>query len=124
MYNTEVHSKAHRGGDEEPTKAYSSVRRGERRGDNEDVAKKATRYRGPYDPQALEVIVRDGRPAAVRLKKRNLRVSEVANIWRIDEEWWRKPISRLYFLLDLENGMRLTVFLDLEQGGWYRQNWV
>ena len=123
--NTESHSKAHRGGDEEPTKAYFFVRRGERRGDNKDVTKKVTRYRtGPYDPQALEVTVRDGRPAAVRLKKRSLKVSEVANTWRIDEEWWRKPISRLYFLLDLENGMRLTVFLDLEQGGWYRQNWV
>ena len=94
--NTESHSKAHRGGDEEPTKV--------------------TRY-SPYDPQALEVAVRDGRPVAVRLKKRSLKVSEVANTWRIDEEWWRKPISRLYFLLDLENGMRLTVFLDLEAGG-------
>ena len=119
MSNTESHSKAHRGGDEEPTKAYFFVRRG----DNKDVTKKVTRY-SPYDPQALDVIVRDGRPAAVRLKKRSLKVSEVANTWRIDEEWWRKPISRLYFLLELENGMRLTVFLDLEQGGWYRQNWV
>ena len=80
--------------------------------------------RGPYDPEALEVIVRDGKPVMVRVKKRHLRVSEVVNTWRIDEEWWRKPISRLYFLLDLENGKRLTVFQDLEHGGWYRQNWV
>ena len=42
---TKLHSKAHRGGDEETTKAYSLVRRGERRGDNEDVAKKATWYK-------------------------------------------------------------------------------
>jgi len=89
------------------------------------VAKKVTRYRtGPYDPQALEVIVRDGRPAAVRLKKRSLKVSEVANTWRIDEEWWRKPISRLYYLLEFTTGSRFTVFQDLITGQWYRQNWV
>jgi len=106
MSDIGAHSKAHRGGDEEQ-------------------AKKATRHRpGPYDPQAVEVIVRDGKPAAIRLKKRSLKVSGIANTWRIDEEWWRKPISRLYFLLDLENGMRLTVFLDLNQGAWYQQNWI
>ena len=44
MADTELHSKAHRGGDEEPTQAYSVVRQGERRGDNKDGAKKATWY--------------------------------------------------------------------------------
>jgi len=108
MSNTEAHSKTHRGDGKETTKVYSFVRH----------------RPGPYDPQALDVTVRDGKPAAIRLKKRSIRVSGIANTWRIDEEWWRKPISRLYFLLALENGMRLTVFLDLEQGGWYRQNWI
>ncbi len=79
---------------------------------------------GPYDPEALEVIERDGKPVTVRVKKQRLKVSGIVNTWRIDEEWWRKPISRLYFLLALENGMRLTVFLDLKKGGWYRQNWI
>ena len=46
--DTELHSKDHLGGDEEPTEAYSVVRRGERRGDNEDGAKKATRYKDRY----------------------------------------------------------------------------
>jgi Ca2+-transporting ATPase len=45
---TESHSKAHRGGDDEPTQAYTSVRQGERRGANKNGAKKATRYRNPY----------------------------------------------------------------------------
>ncbi|MBA4391825.1 MAG: hypothetical protein C0399_12945, partial [Syntrophus sp. (in: bacteria)] len=42
--NTKLHSKAHRGNDEEPTEAYTEVRRGARRGDNEDESMKATWY--------------------------------------------------------------------------------
>jgi hypothetical protein len=39
-----LQSKAHRGGDKEPTLAYIIVRRGERRGDNKGVQMKATWY--------------------------------------------------------------------------------
>ena len=78
----------------------------------------------PYAPEPVEVTVRDGKPVMVRIKRRRLRVTEVINIWRIDEEWWRKSISRFYFLLEVEGGMRVTLFHDLENGGWYRQNWA
>ncbi len=78
----------------------------------------------PYDPEKIEVAAQEGRPFAVRFKKRPVLVKDVVNMWRIDEEWWRKPISRLYFFLELENGARLTVFNDLSNGGWYRQNWA
>ncbi len=78
----------------------------------------------PYAPEPAEVTVRDGKPVMVRIKRRRLRVTEVINIWRIDEEWWRRSISRFYFLLEVEGGMRLTLFHDLENGGWYRQNWI
>ena len=78
----------------------------------------------PYDPEKIEVAAQEGKPFVVRLKKRPVLVKDVVNMWRIDEEWWRKPISRLYFLLELENGARLTVFRDLVAGAWYRQNWA
>ena len=42
--DTKLHSKAHRGDDEEPTQAYTEVRRGARRGDNEGESMKATWY--------------------------------------------------------------------------------
>ena len=45
-------------------------------------------------------------------------------MWRIDDEWWRKPISRLYYLLEFTTGSRFTVFQDLITGRWYRQNWM
>ncbi|MGD0233031.1 MAG: hypothetical protein ABSC55_00675 [Syntrophorhabdales bacterium] len=41
---TKLHSNADRGGSEEPTQAYSEVRRGERRSDNEGMQMKATWY--------------------------------------------------------------------------------
>ena len=78
----------------------------------------------PYMPEPAEVIVRDGKPAMVRIKRKQLPVKDVLNVWRIDEDWWRKEISRLYFLLEVESGARVTVFHDLESGGWYRQNWA
>ncbi len=78
----------------------------------------------PYDPEKIEVAAQEGRPFVVRLKKRAVLVKDVVNMWRIDEEWWRRPISRLYYSLELENGARLTVFNDLTGGGWYRQNWT
>jgi hypothetical protein len=78
----------------------------------------------PYDPERIEVAAQEERPFVVRLKKRPVLVKDVVNVWRIDEEWWRKPISRLYFSLELENGARITVFRDLVAGTWYRQNWA
>ncbi len=78
----------------------------------------------PYNPEKIEVAAQEGRPFAVRFKKRPMLVKDVINMWRIDEEWWRKPISRIYFSLELENGAHLTVFNDLSSGAWYRQNWA
>jgi hypothetical protein len=41
--------------------------------------------------------------------------------WRIDDEWWRKEISRMYFHVTLEGGRVLTIFQDLIAGAWFRQ---
>ncbi|HVA25882.1 MAG TPA: hypothetical protein VMW62_16000 [Chloroflexota bacterium] len=50
-------------------------------------------------------------------------VVKVLDRWRIDDEWWReRPISRLYHVLLLENGTRLTVYHDLRAGSWHAQS--
>jgi hypothetical protein len=41
--------------------------------------------------------------------------------WRIDDEWWRHPLSREYLTMVLEDGRSLTLYLDLVQGGWWIQ---
>ena len=80
----------------------------------------------------------DGRPAAIGVPKSRgagskntgkrsstcqwRKVSEVLDIWRIDDEWWRKtPIARVYYRVVMEDDRSVTVFHDLATGTWYRQ---
>jgi len=60
--DTGLHSKAHRGGDEEPTQAYVVVRQGKRRGANKDGAKKATWYDpgAEFHPLSVQPAAREG----------------------------------------------------------------
>jgi hypothetical protein len=77
----------------------------------------------PYEPEAIDVTAEDGAPTVIKAGKRTYKVKRVLNVWRIDEDWWRQPISRLYLSLELENGSRLTVFRDMTGDAWYRQNY-
>jgi hypothetical protein len=43
-------------------------------------------------------------------------------IWRVDDEWWRKPLSRLYVEAVLEGGKRVLLYRDLVTGQWFAQN--
>ena len=64
----------------------------------------------------------DGRPTAVHLPNGRFAVEEVLQLWRIDDEWWRKrPVGRTYFSLLLEDGRTLTVYQDAVSGRWYQQ---
>jgi hypothetical protein len=48
-------------------------------------------------------------------------VAAIRERWRIDDEWWRRPISRLYYVLALEGGQMLSLYRDLEDGRWFLQ---
>jgi len=61
----------------------------------------------------------EGRPLRVARARRVLAVDQVLEGWRIDDEWWRAPISRRYFAVVLEDGAHLTLYHDLVGGGWY-----
>ena len=75
--------------------------------------------------QPKAVVVRTdehGSPTHVRLPgKTARRVEAVRERWRIDDEWWRQPISREYRALVLDDGRHLTLYHDLLEGGWYVQ---
>jgi hypothetical protein len=49
------------------------------------------------------------------------RVARIREIWQIDDEWWRDPVSRRYATLILEDGLTATVYRDLMTGRWYLQ---
>ena len=64
----------------------------------------------------------DGGLVAVRLSNGRYVVEAVLETWRIDDEWWRKrPVSRLYYRLLLEDGRTVTVFQDEVSKRWAEQ---
>ena len=48
-------------------------------------------------------------------------VVAIRETWRIDDEWWRRPISRLYFAVVLEDGRPVTLYRDLRRDRWFLQ---
>ena len=78
----------------------------------------------PLDqPRAVTVHTdKHGNPVHVRLPGRPARrVEVVRERWRIDDEWWREPISREYLAVVLDDGRVLTLYHDLADGSWYVQ---
>lgn len=65
----------------------------------------------------------DGRPVFVWVRNRQRRVARIRNVWRIDDEWWRREIARRYFELELSDGSVITVFQDLVSKNWSRQRY-
>jgi len=64
-----------------------------------------------------------GEPGAIVLGERRLEVAQVQDVWRIDDEWWREEVSRLYYRLLLEDGQVVTVYRDLLKDAWLRQSY-
>ena len=73
-------------------------------------------------PRPLRVRTGEGgRPRFLYLKGCVGRVQSILEIWQVDDEWWRDPISRRYARLVLEDGKVVTVYKDLLTRRWYLQ---
>jgi hypothetical protein len=78
------------------------------------------RLRPLGQPRAVRVLACDaGRPVRVRLANRWVEVRGILESWRIDDEWWREPISRAYYALVLSTGAHLTLYHDLVTDRWF-----
>jgi hypothetical protein len=62
-----------------------------------------------------------GVPVWIVQGRRHLRVDTVRETWRIDDEWWRRPISRVYHTVVLEGGRSVTLYHDRVRGEWFVQ---
>jgi hypothetical protein len=49
------------------------------------------------------------------------RVEAIGESWRVEDEWWRQPISRRYVEVVLEGGGRVVLYEDLITGAWWVQ---
>ncbi len=77
-----------------------------------------------FNPEPIDVFLSDHVPVRVRFKKKTRNIEEITNVWRVDDSWWSRPASRMYYELELDGGSRITVFHDLLSDTWYRQNWA
>lgn len=81
------------------------------------------RLRAVNEPRAVTVTLDEsgvmtvGRPDGRAVGK----VEAILESWRIDDEWWRHPISRSYLELMMEGGKRVVLFQDMLTGLWYMQ---
>lgn len=75
-------------------------------------------------PQPARVEADDvGMPWAVISHGQRQEIEEIVDVWRIDDEWWREPLLRRYFLVVLHGGVLRTLFQDLLSGQWYEQRY-
>lgn len=81
------------------------------------------RLRALNRPRQVKVELDErGRPQTVQDGPgRSKTVEAVGEIWRVDDEWWRKPVSRQYVEVMLEGGKHVTLFKDLATGEWFIQ---
>ena len=72
-------------------------------------------------PRAVEVVADErGLPLEV-VRRGRQRVTAIQDVWRIDDEWWREPISRRYFRVLLDGSEIRTIYHDLINDEWFEQ---
>jgi hypothetical protein len=81
------------------------------------------RLRALNVPQRVQVeLDPNGQPIGIRDAGCEMRtVEDVGEIWRIDDEWWRSPITRRYIEVVLKGGGRVVLFENMTTGEWWRQ---
>lgn len=63
----------------------------------------------------------DGTPRSVVERGRRRRVTTVRDRWLVEDEWWREPIARAYWTVELADGGVRTLFTDTISGAWFAQ---
>lgn len=62
-----------------------------------------------------------GAPRSVVVERKARLVARIRDRWRVDDLWWREPLCRIYWELELEDGRVLTLYRDEVAGRWYEQ---
>lgn len=76
-------------------------------------------------PRPITISTRGNSHRPLMLIERGLHhhVERIQDTWRVDDEWWREPISRRYYVLVLNNATLRTVYQNLVDGEWYEQRY-
>ena len=94
------------------------------------AAARADPLRPLNPPRPLTVLTRRAggtidpvRPAALIEGGRRVAVSRVEEVWCVEDEWWRRPISRRYYRLALADGRVRVVYHDRAEAAWFAQRY-
>ncbi len=89
----------------------------------EQTRNRADRLRAINAPHRVEVeLDADGTPVEVREAGGGMRmIEDIGEVWHVDDEWWRVPITRRYVEAILESGKRVVLFEDINTGEWWTQ---
>ena len=69
-------------------------------------------------PRPCQVATERGLPIAIIEGNRQYRVERIQDRWQLNDEWWRNPIDRHYFVLNMDDGRVRTVFHDRDAHLW------
>ena len=72
-------------------------------------------------PRPCQVATERGLPIAIVEGYRHYQVERIQDRWQLNDEWWRNPIDRHYFVLVMDDGRMRTVFHDRDAHLWYEQ---
>ena len=74
-------------------------------------------------PERVQVeCEKNGEPRTVkRSSGQATAIESIQESWRVDDEWWRQQIARLYHEVLLAGGKRVVLFEDLITGEWWMQ---
>lgn len=64
-------------------------------------------------PLPLRVETEQGLPVALfSAGQQRHAITEIQDTWNVDDEWWREPIHRRYYRVQLDNGSLHTICAD------------
>jgi len=70
----------------------------------------------------IEVTETNGHtPTTVAYRRKQAKVESVICHWRINQEWWKRPVERDYFRVRLAGGVVCELFRDSSSGCWQLQ---
>jgi hypothetical protein len=56
-------------------------------------------------------------------RRRCRQIERIQDVWQVDDEWWREPISRRYLQVVLRGGVLRTLFHDRIADRWFAQSY-
>ncbi|MCL5677635.1 MAG: hypothetical protein M1602_07240 [Firmicutes bacterium] len=48
-------------------------------------------------------------------------VEAIQDHWRVEDQWWRQPLSRYYYEVRLSSGIIDVLYQDRISGAWFLQ---